>query len=150
LRAPIDGVVQQLAVHTVGGVVAAGDELMLIVPRSGGLEIEAWIANKDIGFVHAGQAATVKVETFPFTTYGTIDGELAALAADAVNDDERGLVYRARVTLQTTLVVSRAGRAMALGPGMAVSVEFALGRRRIIEFLAAPLLRYRAEALRER
>ena len=149
LRAPIDGVVQQLAVHTIGGVVAAGDELMLVVPRTGGLEVEAWIANKDIGFVHVSQPATVKIETFPFTTYGTIDGELAALAADAVNDDARGLVYRARVTLETTLI-SRGGRAMALGSGMAVSVEFALGRRRIIEFLAAPLLRYRDEALRER
>ncbi len=149
LRAPIDGIVQQLAVHTVGGVVAAGDELMLIVPRSGGLEVEAWIANKDIGFLHVGQPAAVKVETFPFTTYGTVAGELAALAADAVSDDARGLVYRARVTLETTLL-PRAGRTTALGPGMAVSVEFALGRRRIIEFLAAPLLRYRAEALRER
>ena len=149
LRAPIDGVVQQLTVHTVGGVVAAGDELMLIVPRSGGLEIEAWVANKDIGLLEVGQAATVKVETFPFTTYGTVDGQLAVLAADAVSDDTRGLVYRARVALETTLM-SRAGRAMALGPGMAVSVEFALGRRRIIEFLAAPLMRYRAEGLRER
>ncbi|MEQ8660381.1 MAG: HlyD family type I secretion periplasmic adaptor subunit, partial [Gammaproteobacteria bacterium] len=149
LRAPVSGVVQQLAVHTVGGVVGAGEELMLVVPQSGGLEIEAWVANKDIGFLHPGQAATIKIETFPFTTYGTLAGTLVALAPDAVGDDERGLVYRARVTLaHTTMALGE--RRVALAPGMAVTVECALGRRRIIEFLAAPLLRYRAEGLRER
>ncbi|MEQ8494241.1 MAG: HlyD family type I secretion periplasmic adaptor subunit, partial [Gammaproteobacteria bacterium] len=149
LRAPLDGVIQQLAVHTVGGVVSAGEELMLVVPQQGGLEIEAWVANKDIGFVHVGQAATVKIETFPFTTYGTLAGTLAALAPDAVADDVRGLVFRARVTLSRS-AMTLGTRSVPLAPGMAVTVEYALGRRRIIEFLAAPLLRYRAEALRER
>src|SRR5690606_29221559 len=76
LRAPVDGTVQQLAIHTVGGVVTPAQALMVVVPQDNALEVEAFLENKDIGFVHAGQEAAVKVETFPFTKYGTIDSRV--------------------------------------------------------------------------
>src|SRR5580765_504517 len=83
LSAPIDGVVQQLAVHTIGGVVKPADTLLVLVPTDSKLEIEAVIANADIGFVHPGQSAKIKVDTFTFTRYGLIDGKLLSVSPDS-------------------------------------------------------------------
>lgn len=149
LTAPVDGHVQALAVNTIGGVVSAAEQLMLIVPSAGALSVDAWIPNKDIGFVAVGQAVAVKVETFPFTQYGTVPGTVQTISPDAVADADRGLVYLAQVALGADSVQVGARQA-ALVPGMAVTVELALGRRRIHEFLLAPLLRYRDESLTER
>jgi len=149
LSAPVDGIVQQLALHTVGGVVTPAQELLRIVPQEGGLEIEAWVLNKDIGFVREGQMAEVKVETFPFTKYGTLAAEVVDVSGDAVTDERRGLVYAARVLLEDAAI--RVGdRLVRLTPGMAVTVEVKTGTRRLIEYVLSPLLRYRDEGLRER
>ena len=149
LTAPVAGVVQQLAVHTVGGVVTPAQQLMVIVPEDSALEIEAMVLNKDAGFVHEGQEAEVKVESFPFTRYGTVAGTVRVVSRDAVADDSQGLVYPARVAMARTTI--RSGEAdVALGPGMAVTVEIRTGERRLIEYLLAPLQRYRDESLRER
>ena len=84
LRAPIDGTVESLAVHTVGGVVTPAQALMLVVPDSAQLVVEASLDNKDVGFVHVGQRAEVKVDAFAFTRYGMVDGTVTALSRDAV------------------------------------------------------------------
>lgn len=149
LTAPVDGTVQQLSVHTVGGVVKEADPLMLIVPSDGPVEIEARIENKDVGFVRAGQPAEVKVETFQFTKYGTVPAEVVSVSDDAVEDREHGLVYIARVRLaRSTLDVD--GRPVRLSPGMAVTTEIRTGRRRVVEYFLSPLLRAADESLRER
>ena len=149
LRAPVDGTVQQLAVHTVGGVVRTAEPLMVVVPQGVALEVEASVLNRDIGFVEVGQPVEVKVEAFPYTRYGLIDGEVAHLSADAVLDDHLGPVYPMKVRLAAERI--RVGdRWVALAPGMTVAAEVRTGRRRAIEFFLAPLLRYRNEALRER
>lgn len=149
LVAPVSGTVQRLAMHTVGGIVTPAQELMQIVPEADILEVEAWVQNRDIGYVRRGQAAAVKVETFPFTKFGTIAGVLRDVALDAVPDDRLGPVYPARVRLaRQSMTVD--GVPVPLMPGMAVTVEFKLGARRIIEFILSPLLRYRDESLRER
>lgn len=148
LRAPVSGTVQQLAVNTVRGVVSTAETLMLLVP-SGALGVEAWVENKDIGFVTVGQSAKIKIETFPFTRYGSIQRHIETLSLDAVSSPERGLTYLAQVSMaQSTLDVN--GRPVKLSAGMAVSVEVNVGRRRVTEFLLAPLLRYRDEGLGER
>src|SRR5262249_43356362 len=85
LTAPVDGVVQQLAVTTIGQVVASGQALMTIVPEGAPLEVVALVLNKDIGFVKVGQKVVVKVESFPFTRYGTIDGTVIRVSPDAVD-----------------------------------------------------------------
>jgi hemolysin D len=149
LAAPVAGTVQQLAVHTVGGVVTPAQALMLIVPEQDALQIEAWIPNRDIGFVHAGQRATIKIETFEFTKYGTLDGTLARVSHDAVAQQDGSLVYAAEVELAATHVRVD-GRDLGLSPGMAVTVDIHLGTRRLIEYLLAPLLRYKNESARER
>ena len=149
LTAPVDGTVQQLNIFTVGGVVKPAQVLMLVVPKGTKLEAEALVLNKDKGFVHAGQETEVKVESFPFTKYGTIKGELKFLSGDAIQNDNFGLVYASRIKLDKTTIRAD-GREIQLTPGMAVTVEIKTGKRRIIEFLMAPLLRYQSEALRER
>jgi hemolysin D len=142
-------VVQQLAIHTVGGVVTPAQPLMVIVPSSGPLEVEAWIENKDVGFVQAGLPAEIKVDTFPFTRYGTVAGEVLSVSADAVPQERAGLVYGARVSLDDTALRTEEGE-IRLRPGMAVSVEIKTGERRLIEFVLSPLLKAWQESGRER
>ena len=89
LTAPVDGVVQQLAVHTVGGVVTPAQPLLVVVPSDSRLEIEAMVSNRDIGFVHAGQDAEIKVDTFNFTRYGLLHGEVLSVSQDAVIRDRQ-------------------------------------------------------------
>ena len=149
LRAPVDGTVQQLAVHTVGGVVSPAERLMIVVPSDAALEVEALAANKDIGFVHAGQEAAIKVESFPFTRYGLVDGEVAHVSADAVADESLGLVYPMRIAMASERIL--VGDAWTpLAPGMAVTVEVKTGQRRALDFFLSPFRRYQDEAMRER
>lgn len=149
IRAPIAGQVQQLAIHTVGGVVQPAQELLRIVPQDEQLEVEAWLANKDIGFVHEQQEAAVKIETFPFTKYGTIASTIRRISDDAVPDEKLGLVYATTATLERNTIEVN-GKPIKLTPGMAVTVEVKTGQRRIIEYILAPLLRYKQESIRER
>jgi len=149
LKAPVGGTVHQLAVHTVGGVVTPAQELMQIVPDSDAIEVEAWIQNKDIGFVQKGQRAEIKVETFPFTRYGIIDAELLTVSNDATPDEQLGLVYAARVKMEKS-TINVENKIVNLSPGMAVTVEVNMGKRRLIEYLMSPLLRYKDESVRER
>ena len=149
LTAPIDGIVQKLAVHTIGGVVTPAQELLHLVPRGGTLEVEAWLPNRDVGFVEQGMSAQVKVETFPFTKYGVIDAEVTHLSNDAVENERLGLVYALRAQLARG-TVQVGDHAVPLTPGMAVTVEIKTGTRRIIEFVLSPVLRGLAESGRER
>ena len=149
LVAPVDGKVQQLAVHTVGGVVTPAETLMVIVPDTSQLEVEAFVLNRDKGFVRAGQDAVIKLQAFPFTRYGTIAGKVLHLSGDSIKDDKQGLVYDARLSLAATSIRAD-GEDVPLEPGMEVSVEIKTGTRRLIEYLLSPLLRYENEAMRER
>lgn len=149
IRAPVDGVVQQLAVYSIGAVVTSAQPLMVIVPRSQTLEVEAMLENRDIGFVENGQIAEIKIEAFPFTKYGTVDGEIINLSDDAVADEQRGLIYKMRVRMDENSIAVN-GRQVALSPGMQVTVESKTGKRRLIEYFLSPLLRYRDESVRER
>jgi hemolysin D len=151
LVSPIDGVVQQLAVHTVGGVVTPAQPLLIVVPQDHPMEVEAMIENKDIGFVKEGQPVEIKVETFPFTLYGTISGKILSVSDDAVPLDKgKGvLVYASRVSMdRSTMEVE--GKQIHLSPGMAVTVEIKTGQRRVIEYLLSPLVKSMKESLRER
>lgn len=149
LRAPVDGTVQQLVIHTVGGVVTPAQALMAVVPSGEVLEVEATVLNKDIGFVRAGQIVTVKVESFPYTRYGYLTGKVFSVSHDAAQDEKMGLVFPARVRLdKATLIID--GVKVKLTPGMALSVEIKTGKRRVIDYLLSPLQQHTGEALRER
>jgi hemolysin D len=170
LAAPVDGVVQQLAIHTVGGVVTPAQQLLVVVPSDSRLEIEAMVSNSDIGFVHSGQQAEIKVDTFNFTRYGLLHGEVLSVSQDAVIRDRlqdrfgdrapgtanetsepkgQELNYSARISLERTQMQID-DRLVNLSPGMAVTVEIKTGSRNILSYLLSPLRRYRQETLRER
>ena len=149
LIAPVSGTVQQLAIHTIGGVVTPAQELMKIVPKQAHMEVEALVQNKDIGFINAGQVAEVKVDTFNFTKYGVIDAEVKHIAQDAIPDEALGWVFPMILTLERE-VVDVESKAVRLSPGMSITAEVKTGKRRLIEFFLSPLLRYRQESVRER
>ncbi len=149
LTAPVAGTVQQVAVHTEGGVATEAQVLMVIVPKDAEVTAEVVIDNKDIGFVEAGQDVTIKLETFPYTRYGTVAARVKRVTADAVNDEKRGAIFPATLTLkQTHLDVD--GRRIALSPGMNLTAEIKTGQRQVIDYLLSPVQRATTESLRER
>jgi hemolysin D len=149
LTSPVDGTVQQLAVHSVGGVVTSAQPLMIIVPDSNQVTAEVSIANLDIGFANQGQTAEVKLETFSFTKYGTVQATVDNVTADAVTDEKKGSYYPATLTLsQKDMLID--GKRIPISPGMNVTAEIKTGKRRIIEFLFSPVQRMGNESLRER
>ena len=149
LTSPVDGTVQELSVHTVGGVVPAAQPLMQIVPKESAVEVEAFIENKDVGFVQEGQTVAVKIDAFEYTKYGTIPGIVTHVSRDAIEDEKKNLVYSTKVTLdKSTITVN--GHDMSLSAGMTVKVEIKTGDRRIIEYVLSPLLQHKRESLNER
>jgi len=149
LTAPVDGTVHQLDVHTVGGVVTAAQPLMVIAPSDQPVEVEAMFENKDIGFIRPGQPVTVKIETFTFTKYGTVEGEVVTVSDDAIEDEKRGSIYSARIRLLKDAVAVH-GQNVSLSPGMSVTAEVKTDRRRVIEYFLSPLQQHVGESLRER
>ncbi|WP_158895382.1 MULTISPECIES: HlyD family type I secretion periplasmic adaptor subunit [unclassified Pseudomonas] len=149
LEAPVDGTVQQLAIHTVGGVVTPAQQLMVVVPKDQQVEVEAMLENKDIGFVHPGQPVTVKVETFTYTKYGTLEGTVTSVSSDAIEDDKRGLIYSTKIRLGSDHLNIN-GQDIKLSPGMAVTAEVKTDQRRVIEYFLSPLQQYSSESIRER
>jgi hemolysin D len=172
LKAPIAGTVQASALTTIGQVVTSGQEVMRIVPEDAGLEIEVYVLNKDIGFVKPGQEAVVKIESFPFTQYGTILARVTRVARDSIPEPEasqnegdparaaasstfagaqrtQNLVFP--VTLEPeAATISIDGHPVPLTPGMAATVEIKTGSRRILEFIFSPLVQIAGSAMRER
>lgn len=149
LRAPVNGTVQQLTVHTVGGVVPAAQALMSIVPSDAQLEIEAVLENKDVGFVREGQSAEVKIDAYEYTRYGTIPAHVVHLSHDAIADEKKTMTYLARVVLDRAWVLVD-GKRMPLSPGMTVNVEIKTGSRRVVEYVLSPLLQHGRESFNER
>jgi len=162
ITAPASGNIEQLAVTTVGQTVTTGQVLMTIVPHDAPLEIQALVLNRDIGFVHSGQAAVIKVDAFPFTRYGTVDGHVTTVSADAIDMRDAPnlsdapaavkpqgavansaastpiLVFPATVQLDKHSI-DVDGKQMQLRPGMTVSVEIKTDKRRIIDYVLSPL-----------
>ena len=149
ITAPVDGRVHQLAVHTVGAVVTPAQPLLVVVPDGVGMEAEVWVANKDIGFVQLEQQVELKVETFNFQKFGTVAGTVTEISPDAIEDKDKGRVYRVVVRLQRS-EVDVGGRLAPLSPGMTVMGEIKIRQKRIIEFFLDPFKKYQSEGLRER
>jgi len=163
LAAPVDGTVQELAIHTVGGIVQPGQMLMRIAPAQGPLIVEARLANREVGFVRTGMDAQVKVEAFPFTRYGLIHARVLSISRDALSATAPADTPADKVAAQVDpepqylvrLALARAymvidGRRTPLAPGMAVTAEIKTGRRSIISYVLSPLARSVEEAGRER
>ncbi len=148
LTSPVSGTVQQLAVHTLGGVVTTAQSLMEIVPDDS-VEVEANIENKDIGFVKVGQTAVVKIEAFPYTRYGYLTGKVVSVPNDAVQDKKLGLTFVAHVRLPTNRILAN-GQWVNLTPGMEVTAEIKTGKRSVAHYFLDPIVETGEESLRER
>jgi hemolysin D len=149
LKAPVAGVVQQLAIHTTGGVVTEAQALMIIVPDGAQVTAEVTLENKDIGFVNVGNGAEIKLETFPYTRYGTVAAQVNRVTADAVNDEKRGAIFPVTLALKTRQI-DIDGKMIQLVPGMNLTAEIKTGQRRVIEYLLSPIQKAGSESLRER
>ncbi len=164
LTAPVDGTVQQLAIHTTGGVVTPAQVLLVVVPEQAQVTADVTLENKDVGFVNLGQVAEIKLETFPYTRYGTVPAKVTTITADAVMQEAKaqpdkdgsgkpvvtgGAVFPATLTLaQNTINVD--GKPIRLATGMNITAEIKTGKRRVIEYLLSPVQSYAKESLRER
>lgn len=145
--APISGRINQLAVHTLGGVVSEGQALMMVVPDDATLEIEAYADNKDIGFIQQGQTAEVKVETFNFQKYGMVNATVDEISPDAGSDSKDKETYQ---KYRLTLCLADDDSGIELTPGMNVSAEIKIKKKKIVDFFLDPFRKYQDEALRER
>jgi hemolysin D len=174
LVAPIDGIAQQLTVTTIGQVVTTGQQLLVITPGEGPLQVQALVANGDIGFVKLGQTAVVKVDAFPFTRFGTLKGKVARIASQAVDETEakrsmanvtapsnsappqtsgpgqpESFVFPVVISLEQS-AIKVDGAEIPLNPGMTVTAEIKTDSRRVIDYLLSPLAKVSSEAMRER
>lgn len=150
LCAPVAGTVQQLSVHTLGGVVTTGQALMEIVPDDA-VEVEAFIQNKDIGFLQVGQSVVVKVMAFPYTRYGYLTGSIVSVANDSLRSTNKkiGSSFIARIKLNSTRMHTDGGWTN-LTPGMEVKAEVRTGRRSVLDYFLEPILNTATGSLRER
>ena len=149
LRAPVAGHVQQLAIETVGGVVQTAQTLLVIAPENAPLVVDAKVLNQDIGFLRPGQNVTLKVESYPYSKYGTLPGTIEHLSHDAVPDEKLGPVYAARIRIapQNT---TQTGIKLPLQAGMNVTAEIKTDSRRVIDYLLSPIKEVFSEAIHER
>ncbi|WP_279451985.1 HlyD family type I secretion periplasmic adaptor subunit [Aeromonas dhakensis] len=149
LRAPVTGRVQQLAVHTQSGVVQAAQVLMVIAPDDAPLAVDAKVLNRDIGFVQAGQEVSLKVESYPYTKYGTLSGKVEYVSRDSIPDEKLGAVYQARIHVDNDWL-TKTGVRLPVQPGMTVSAEIKTDSRRVIDYLLSPVEDVFSDSIHER
>lgn len=150
LKAPVSGTVQQLAVRTLDGVVTPAQALLVVVPNTAELTAEVLIENKDIGYVRDGQLADVKVDTFDFTRYGTVDAVIVRLSEDAVVDDKQGARFVASLRFNQGQPFKRRGMQVRLGSGMNITAEIRAGQQSILDYFLSPLMGKMSSSLSER
>ncbi|HAE05366.1 MAG TPA: hemolysin D, partial [Richelia sp.] len=147
IKAPVTGIVYKI--KATQGPVQIGEELLSILPGGEELLLEVKVLNRDIGFIHQGMKAKVKVATFPFQEFGTIDGEVIKISPNAVLDKELGLVFLARIKLHKHHLMVR-GRRIKLIPGMASSGEIVIRKKSVMTFITEPITRRFSEAFSTR
>lgn len=146
LTSPVDGYVHEMAIHTVGGVVSPAEKLITVVPVNTPLTIEAVVLNKDIGYIHKNMPVSIKIDTFDFQKYGTLDGKVIQIDPNSREDEKLGPVYTVFIKpLQHQLKVD--GKWQRISSGMSLSAEIKVGKRRIIEFFIYPLIKHLDEGM---
>ncbi|BDU51507.1 HlyD family type I secretion periplasmic adaptor subunit [Haliovirga abyssi] len=140
LYSPVDGIINEIGVTTIGEVVTSAKPIITIVPKNTPLLAEVKILNKDIGFIKKGQGVDIKLDTFPFQKYGSIKGNIIYISSDIIEDKKLGAIYKAKIKLQKT-TINVNGKAIKLLPGMNLSADIKIGKRRVIEFFLSPLMK---------
>ncbi|MFL1465459.1 HlyD family efflux transporter periplasmic adaptor subunit [Marinobacter sp. HN1S83] len=150
-RAPMRGIVKDIAVTTIGGVVPPGGQLMTIVPMDDQLLIEARISPRDIAYIHPGQEALVKVSAYDYAIFGGLSGEVVTISPNTVRDevDPEQVYYRVYIRTREEYLVNKAGTRFPIVPGMISTVDIRTGEKTVWQYLVKPFNRAQ-EALRER
>ena len=149
LKSPIDGYVNTIFVHTVGGVVQPAEKIMTIVPKDAKMQIKAKVLNQDVGFIESGMPVSIKVDTFNFQKYGILNGVVTIVSPNSIQDEHLGDVYEVYIDPKnTTLMVE--GKDQSIKYGMTTTNEIKIGKRRIIEFFIYPLIKYMDESIKVR
>jgi membrane fusion protein, adhesin transport system len=151
LRSPVRGIVKNVEVSTIGGVVPPNGKIMEIVPLDDRLLIEARVSPRDIAFIHPGQRASVKITAYDYSIYGGLEGKVASISPDTIRDEVKPDIYYYRVFVRTSAdsLVNKAGRRFPISPGMIATVDIHTGSKTVFQYLIKPLNRAQ-EALRER
>ena len=150
LRSPVDGVVNDVKVTTIGGFVAAGEKVMEVVPMGDKLLVETRIKPSDIAFIKVGDKAVVRVTAYDFSTYGGLDGRVVQVSADSIYDETERQAYFTVIVETDRAYLESAGRRLPITPGMMTDTQIITGRKSILTYLLKPLSRASSEALRER
>lgn len=146
---PVRGIVQQLMVNTIGGVIQPGNDIVEIVPLDDNLLVEAKILPRDIAFLHPGQDAVIKLTAYDYTIYGGLKGKVEQISPDTVTDKEGNSYYLVRLRTDRNYLGTQ-DKPLVIIPGMVASVDIITGKKTILSYLLKPIIRARAEALRER
>jgi len=151
LRSPVRGIVKNIEVSTVGGVIPPGGQIMEIIPLDDQLLIEARMSPRDIAFIHPGQRATVKITAYDYAIYGGLEGAVSSISPDTIQDEVKRdeYYYRVFVRTRTNALVNKDGKRFPIVPGMVATVDVHTGSKTVLDYLLKPLNRAR-EALRER
>ncbi len=149
VRSPMDGVVQTLFLHTIGGVVKPGDNLIEIVPRGEKLVVEVKVKPSDIAFIYSGQRAVVKLTAYDFAVYGALEGKVTLISADTNTDKKEETFYTVRIETQKSYVQHN-GKRLVILPGMTLSADIITGRKSVLDYILKPILKTKQHMLSER
>ncbi|MGK6355441.1 HlyD family efflux transporter periplasmic adaptor subunit [Sphingomonas sp. DT-207] len=151
LRSPVRGIVKNIEISTIGGVVPPNGKIMEIVPLDERLLVEARISPRDIAFIHPGQQASVKITAYDYSIFGGLEGDVSSISPDTIRDEVNPEVYYYRVFVRTRsdALFNKAGGRFPIVPGMVATVDIHTGSKTVLQYLLKPLNRAR-EALRER
>ena len=150
IRSPVDGVVNDVQVTTIGSFVQPGQKIMQVVPMGDKLLVETRVKPSDIAFIKVGDKALVRVTAYDFSTYGGLDGRVVQVSADSIYDEVEKEAYFTVIVETDRSYLTAAGRRLPITPGMMTSTQIITGRKSILSYLLKPLSRARSEALRER
>lgn len=149
IKSPVNGIVQELSVNTIGGVVRGGEDLIKIVPKDDQLIVEVRVKPSDRAFIYPGQQAVIKITAYDFSIYGGLKGELLDISADTIEDDQGNVFYRVRLrTYEKEL--KRKGEVLPIIPGMVASVDILTGKKTVMQYLLKPFVKTLDNAMNER
>ena len=150
LRSPVDGIVNDVKVTTIGGFVNAGEKVMEVVPLGEKLLVETRVKPSDIAFIKVGDRALVKVTAYDFSSYGGLDGRVVQVSADSIYDDVEKQAYFTVIVETNKSFLQAGARRLPITPGMMTDTQIITGRKSVLSYLLKPVMRARSEALRER
>lgn len=150
IRSPVDGIVNDIQVTTVGGFVQAGQKILQVVPIGDKLLVEARVSPRDIAFIKVNDRANVKVTAYDFAVYGGLNGRVVQISADSIYDEVAKEAYFSVVVETDRAFLQSGKRRLPIGPGMICDVEIVTGKKSILSYLLKPIVRARSEALNER